>query len=83
MRFVGFPFLHGFLSINFFTLLIFSLPVVLICGRGRGLGNQALVAFFSSHQLLHDFSLFPGGSSRTCHTMHLTKSPTSISWSKS
>lgn len=83
VRFVCFPFLHGFLSIKFSTLLIFSLPMVLTCGRGRGLGKQALVALFSSHRFLHDISLFPGGSSRTCRTMHLTKSPTSSSWSKS
>lgn len=83
MRFMGFPFLHGFLIIKYFTLLISSLPMVLTCGRERGLGNQALVPLFSSHQLLHDFSLSPDGSSRTCHTMHLTKSPTWSSWSKS
>lgn len=33
MRFMGFPFLHGFLSIKFSTLPIFSLPMVLTSGR--------------------------------------------------
>lgn len=88
MKSVGIPSLHGFLNTEFFDSSNLCLPMTPTPGKGGGLPGQhvdmgypALGAWFSRHQPLHD-SVSPGGSSRTCLTMHLTKSPTSSSWSK-
>lgn len=86
---MGFPFLHGFLNIEFFDSPNFSLPVF-PNGTGEGASRPTCGHWVTRLRWPHSpaislsmASLSPGGSSRTCPTTHWTKSPTSSSWSKS
>lgn len=84
MKFVGFPFLHDLVNNIFFILIIFSFPLLTTFGRGKRASRPMCGIGWPCTPAINLFmtSLSPGGSSRTCRTMHLTKSPTSSSWSK-